>query len=59
MPGETMIDVEAGSAATRVGAPKPAWVSPTLSDYDIASNTSITNCGSGEDAFAPFCLVES
>ena len=29
--------------------PRPIWVRPTLSDYDIAGNTAITNCGTGSD----------
>lgn len=54
---ETHLDGDEGSTATRVGAPKPIWVSPTLSDYDIATNTSITNCGSGDDGI--ICLAAS
>ena len=46
---ETDIDVDQDSAAARAEAPKPLWVRPTLSDYDIAGNTAITNCGSGSD----------
>lgn len=28
---------------------RPAWQAPTLAEYDIVTNTEITNCGNGED----------
>lgn len=54
---ETDMDGDQGSAAARAESPKPLWVCPTLSDYDIAGNTAITNCGSGSDGV--ICVTAS
>lgn len=50
-------DVQNGTRTETGAGGRALWRAPTLTEYDIASSTEITNCGNGADGFINFCLT--